>query len=377
MANAFFFENNAELSKSGYASACFMAYLIISMISLFVYSTIFGLVFLRKTEAGPKCALLQFGRKSLFLLSFPIICALFHVLDSILLEVGYQRGQLAGFAEEMSIIMLLVVSANVFILNLFMLKIAGIAAMMRCQTQEEDFATLKLIKWAYIIYLPLYVVAFWSTKLIQTYVIGTLQESKEVQSKFVLTFFIVLLNAIKILLTLCVVIYSFRFWIQLRRILRQAETDVSYDGEQMAYLKISKFYVLLMTCCFLFANLVRSVLQPAFLLFFLQQKPSDFNFTNALATSSLFGGIYLVNSLACQVVVLLFYNRSAAQENKRTSLTDTDHVDFEGESMRSGNTISSHAVKRVTLYSSSDSMMVDDEGAGGEADTSVQHNIII
>ena len=53
---------------------------------------------------------------------------------------------------------IVVVVINLTIVNYFQLKVAGIAAIQKCETREQEIESITYHKWIKIIYLPIYII---------------------------------------------------------------------------------------------------------------------------------------------------------------------------------------------------------------------------
>ena len=145
-------------AQTNLATVAFLTYLSVSAISLIVYTVCFVVVF-RNDAPNRRCCCdpLRFGKLTLFVLGIPFLMNVFHLFDAIVGTVGYYQGQDLRCHFAVEIVLGVVVIVNLTTLNYFQLKIAGIAAIQRCETPEQEAVTVERIRLAFWVYLPLYV----------------------------------------------------------------------------------------------------------------------------------------------------------------------------------------------------------------------------
>ena len=96
------------------------------------------------------------------------------------------------------------------LINYFQLKIAGIAAIQRCKNREEEMKTIKQIKWAMLIYLPVYGIISAVQYTAQSFYLYGLDD-KSAEYKRKCGILIITFDSTKFLLTSGLFIVSMRF----------------------------------------------------------------------------------------------------------------------------------------------------------------------
>lgn len=144
------------LEKGPFPTSVFIIYAVVSVVFLITYIFFFGYTFRCTSTTTKCCEPMRFGFKTFLVLSFPLLANALHLTDSIIALICYVKEE--NLDNKYFLInayaLMVVMVTSLAIVNYYQLKVAGIAAIQKCTTTEEEIATVKRLKYIVLIYLP-------------------------------------------------------------------------------------------------------------------------------------------------------------------------------------------------------------------------------
>ena len=116
-----------------FPTTAFIGYITVSGLCLLFYTIAYCCTFC----SSGKCDILKFGYKILLVLSWPIFSNSMHLIDACVGTAGYFKQEELPVHECLVFIVGACIIINMTLVNLFQLKIAGIAAIQRSKTKFQ------------------------------------------------------------------------------------------------------------------------------------------------------------------------------------------------------------------------------------------------
>ena len=228
------------------------------MIDFIVYGISFTYVIVK---AKKNTTLRNFGKVPLLIIAFPNLYFFVGLLGRVL---AYARSDIDScflFKDysPFGYVTQAIGIFNALLINVFMLRVFHVAAILKCETKNEEVTTEQRINIIRIIYLPMYFVLQCAIFTVELWLYSNKAHSREVMAGLIIT-----LNLLKECLTGTLGIYVLIFACRLQNIIDELVYQWGNSPPAIARLRTIRNYLIMMGVTYLSVDIIFNIVYPGF-----------------------------------------------------------------------------------------------------------------